>query len=331
MNLIQFFDLNGKRAVGQVDGSVTRQVNDAASVYDLAIAALARNIGIGALIAEKGLGATVDKAALLAEGRMLAPIDHPDPAHLYVTGTGLTHLGSASTRDAMHTANTGAAEAGLTDTMKMFRMGLEGGKPVDGTKGVQPEWFYKGNGYTVVNPGHPIPSPSFARDAGEEPEIAGIYVIDQNGQPRRLGFALANEFSDHVTERVNYLYLAHSKLRACAFGPELRVGDLPAHIEGMSRIKRDGQVIWEKPFLSGESNMSHTIANLEYHHFKYELFRNPGDIHVHMFGTATLSFADGIVTQPNDVFEIEEAQFGAALRNPIRIEAEHPVIVGNVY
>ena len=111
-------------------------------------------------------------------------------------------------------------------------MGLEGGKPADGTSGVQPEWFYKGNGYTVVAPGHPIPSPAFAKDAGEEPEIAGIYVIDQNGQPRRLGFALANEFSDHVTERVNYLYLAHSKLRACAFGPELRVGDLPAPYRG---------------------------------------------------------------------------------------------------
>jgi hypothetical protein len=331
MNLIQFFDLNGSRAVGQVDGAVARQVNDATSVYDLTIAALARNIGIGALIAEKGLGATIDKAAILAEGRMLSPVDHPDPAHLYVTGTGLTHLGSAATRDAMHKASGTKLEGTLTDSMKMFQMGLEGGKPANGEKGVQPEWFYKGNGYTVVNPGHPIPSPSFAQDAGEEPEIAGIYVIDQNGQPRRLGFALANEFSDHVTERVNYLYLAHSKLRACAFGPELRVGDLPAHVEGMSRIRRDGQVIWEKPFLSGEANMSHTIANLEYHHFKYQLFRNPGDVHVHMFGTATLSFADGIVTQPNDVFEIEEAQFGAALRNPIRIEDEHPVIIGNVY
>jgi hypothetical protein len=231
----------------------------------------------------------------------------------------------------MHKSNGTKTEDNLTDSMKMFRMGLEGGKPADGTKGVQPEWFYKGNGYTVVNPGHPIPSPSFALDAGEEPEIAGIYVIDRNGQPRRLGFALANEFSDHVTERVNYLYLAHSKLRACSFGPELRLGDLPAHVEGMSRIYRDGQVLWEKPFLSGENNMSHTIANLEYHHFKYELFRTPGDVHVHCFGTATLSFADGIATQPNDVFEIEEKQFGTALRNPIRIEDEHPVIVGNLY
>ena len=331
MNLIQFFNANGERAVGAVEGGVARIVNDATSVYQLATAALSQHGGLGALIAEKGLGAEVDRAAILAEGRMLAPIDHPDPAHLYVTGTGLTHLGSAATRDAMHKANGDKPAGELTDSMKMFRMGVEGGKPADGRKGVQPEWFYKGNGYSVVNPGHPIPSPGFALDAGEEPEIAGIYVIDQNGQPRRLGFALANEFSDHVTERINYLYLAHSKLRACAFGPELRVGDLPAHIEGMSRIWRDGKVLWEKPFLSGEDNMSHTIANLEYHHFKYDLFRNPGDVHVHMFGTATLSFADGIQTRPDDIFEIEESQFGAALRNPVKVETEHPVIVGNVY
>jgi hypothetical protein len=331
MNLIQFFDLNGERAVGAVDNGTAHVVNGATSVYALATEALSHQGSLRALIAQKGLGGTIDRAAILAEGRMLAPIDHPDPAHLYVTGTGLTHLGSAATRDAMHTANSGAAETGLTDTMKMFRMGLEGGKPAQGLKGVQPEWFYKGNGYSVINPGHPIPSPGFALDAGEEPEIAGIYVIDQNGQPRRLGFALANEFSDHVTERVNYLYLAHSKLRACAFGPELRIGDLPAHIEGKSRIWRDGKVLWEKPFLSGEDNMSHTIANLEYHHFKYDLFRHPGDVHVHMFGTATLSFADGIKTQPDDIFEIEEAQFGAPLRNPVRTDVEHPVIVGNVY
>lgn len=331
MNLIQFFDRNDQRAVASVAAGVARTINGATSVYALATAAIEGRRGLAALVAEMGLGEVVDRAQILAEGRMLAPIDHPDPAHMHVTGTGLTHLGSAATRDAMHTANTGASETGLTDTMKMFRMGLEGGKPAGGAKGVQPEWFYKGNGYSVVNPGHPIPSPSFALDAGEEPEIAGIYVIDGNGQPRRLGFALANEFSDHVTERINYLYLAHSKLRACSFGPELRVGDLPAHIEGTSRIWRDGKVLWEKPFLSGEDNMSHTIANLEYHHFKYELFRQPGDVHVHMFGTATLSFADGVKTQPDDVFEIEEAQFGVPLRNPVRVETEHPVLVGGLY
>jgi hypothetical protein len=332
MNLMQFLDDNGRRAVGLVEGAEVRVVEGASSVYDIALAALTASKSLAEIIATASLGKGQSRDAILADGRVLAPIDHPDPAHLYVTGTGLTHLGSASTRDAMHKANQqAAADTPLTDSMKMFRMGLEGGKPKAGEIGVQPEWFYKGNGFAVAAPGHPIPSPAFAKDAGEEPEIAGIYVIDQLGQPRRLGFALANEFSDHVTERVNYLYLAHSKLRACAFGPELRVGDLPRNVSGMSRILRNGQVIWEKPFLSGEDNMSHTIANLEYHHFKYGIFRNPGDVHVHMFGTATLSFADNIRTEAGDVFEIEEPQFGAALRNPIEIEAEQPVKVGALY
>jgi hypothetical protein len=331
MHLIQYFDDNGARAVAVTQNGETRQVQGAVSVYELAQAALAGIGGLSDIIAARGLGAAVDKATLLAEGRLLSPIDHPDPTHLHVTGTGLTHLGSAATRDAMHKANGEKPAGELTDSMKMFRMGLENGKPSGGEKGVQPEWFYKGNGHIVANPGHPIPSPAFALDAGEEPEIAGIYLIDANGQPRRLGFALANEFSDHVTERINYLYLAHSKLRACSFGPELRVGDLPDHIEGVSRIFRDGQVLWEKPFLSGEDNMSHTIANLEYHHFKYGLFRQPGDVHVHMFGTATLSFADGISTKENDIFEIQESQFGLPLRNPVRTEAEKPVIINGLY
>ncbi|MDW4721153.1 hypothetical protein NQ240_24955, partial [Escherichia coli] len=79
------------------------------------------------------------------------------------------------------------------------------------------------------------------------------------GRPFRLGFALANEFSDHVTERGNYLWLAHSKLRVASFGPELRVGELPADLRGTSRLVRDGAVVWEKPFLSGEVNMSHSL------------------------------------------------------------------------
>jgi hypothetical protein len=225
----------------------------------------------------------------------------------------------------MH-AKLAGAEA-LTDSMKMFRMGLEGGRPASGHVGVQPEWFYKGNGTTAVAPEGALTMPGFAEDGGEEPELAGIYVISPKGVPCRLGWALANEFSDHVTERVNYLWLAHSKLRAASFGPEILVGDLPADVRGTSRIRRGGAVIWEKPFLSGEANMSHTMANLEHHHFKYDLFRHPGDVHVHMFGTATLSFADGIATRPGDVFEIEAAPFGLPLRNSL---AKAPADAGAV-
>lgn len=314
MLLSQITQADGTVAVVARDGSEAAIVRGATGVYSLALAAIASGRTLLEEITTHGLGEAVDLPALAAQGRLRLPIEHPDPAHMHLTGTGLTHLGSASARDAMHSKL--QAET-LTDSMKMFRMGLEGGRPDAGEVGVQPEWFYKGNGLTAVAPGKPLTSPAFAEDGGEEPEIAGIYVIDANGQPHRVGWALANEFSDHVTERVNYLFLAHSKLREASFGPEILLGALPQDVRGTTLIRRDGSVIWEKPFLSGEANMSHTLANLEHHHFKYPLFRHPGDVHVHMFGTATLSFADGIRTETGDRFEIEAPSFGLPLINTL--------------
>jgi hypothetical protein len=294
------------------------------SIRTLALRAIAERSDLATVIASCGDGAEVDLAEEQAQGRLLAPIDHEDPAHLVLAGTGLTHLGSAEGRDKMHRD---VAAAQQTDSMRMFLEGLEGGKPGEGQAGQQPEWFYKGDGSQLVGTGAPLDMPHFAQDGGEEPELAGIYLIGPDGTPFRLGLCLANEFSDHVTERHNYLWLAHSKLRQAALGPELLVGPPPAHVEGVSRIRRGDAVLWEKPFLSGEANMSHSLANLEAHHFKYDQFRRPGDIHVHFFGTATLSFSDGVRTEPGDVFEIEAAPFTLPLRNPLILAAEQRVAV----
>ena len=314
MRLVQFELPNGERRVGVVDGNTLREVKAARSVRELALAAIEAGVGLAQQVDSLGLGARHDYAALLADLKILPPLDHPDPAHMLISGTGLTHLGSASARDKMHQ---GADETALTDTMRIFKWGVEGGKPAAGVAGVQPEWFYKGDGSIVVRPGAAFPVPPFAEDAGEEPEIGGLYVIGPDSQPYRVGFAVGNEFSDHVMERKNYLYLAHSKLRSCSYGPELRVGELPQHLAGSSRILRDGEVIWQNEFLSGEANMCHSLDNLEDHHFKYRQFLRPGDVHIHFFGTATLSFADGIRTQPGDVFEISQAEFGAPLVNRV--------------
>jgi hypothetical protein len=324
LRLIQIRRREGGRLLAAAgdDGNAV-EVEGIDTSYGLAKAALAEGMSLAQAVAARP-GPPVDLAAAEAEGRLLAPIDHPDPAHLCLSGTGLTHLGSAEGRDRMHKAAAGGAP---TDSMRMFQMGVEGGKPEGGGAGVQPEWFFKGDGGCLVGPGEPLASPDFALDGSEEPEIAGIYVIDDRGRPRRLGFALANEFSDHVTERGNYLWLAHSKLRPAALGAELLTGPLPDTVHGTSRILRGGKILWEKPFLSGEANMSHSIANLEHHHFKYGLFRRPGDVHVHFFGTATLSFADGVQTREGDVFEISAAPFHFPLRNPLTRAASAPQTV----
>jgi len=313
LRLIQLIHDGERRVAAVGDDGAANLVEGAASTYELAMTAIDLGISLQGAVDSAGTGDAVDIDAALAEGRVLAPIDHPDPAHLHLTGTGLTHLGSAAGRDKMHRST--AADEKPTDSMRMFQAGLEGGKPAAGQAGVQPEWFYKGNGSFVTAPEAPLVSPAFALDGGEEPEIAAIYVIGPDGTPCRLGFCLGNEFSDHVTERQNYLLLAHSKLRPASIGPELLTGPLPGNVEGTSRILRDGTVIWEKPFVSGEDNMSHAISNLEHHHFKYSLFREPGDVHVHFFGTATLSFSDGVLTRDGDVFEIEARPFAYPLRN----------------
>jgi hypothetical protein len=327
MRVIQFRDDKGERHVGLVekDGSHAVMLSGVKTVYDLALRALATGEKLSALVEKMATGPRVDYAQLLARGQVLAPIDHPEPSRFLLTGTGITHIGSADARNKMHVAGKGPS-AGESDSMKMFRIGLEGGKPKAGEIGAQPEWFFKGTAACLVPPGASLPLPAFALAGAEEPEIVGLYIIDDEGRPHRIGYALGNEFSDHVTEEQNYLYAAHSKLRACSLGPELVIGDLPADIRGKTRIVREGKVVWEEEFLSGEANMSHSFGNLEHHHFKYRMFRRPGDLHAYFFGAAVLSYAAGFRTKPGDEFELEAPVFGKPLRNRMVRERDEGLI-----
>jgi hypothetical protein len=318
VSLVQF-ERGGSRGVAGLDGTGrARVVSGVSTTLQLAGYATASGTRLASIAAGRS-GETID----LANVALLLPIDHPDPAHLTVSGTGLTHLGSADGRDAMHKA---AAAGQATDSMRMFLMGEAGGKPPAGEAGVQPEWFFKGDGSILTPTERPIPMPAFAGDGGEEPEIAGIYLIGMDGTPLRIGFTLGNEFSDHVIERENYLWLAHSKLRAASLGPELLLGELPPDVRGTSRILRGSEVLWERPFATGEANMTHSLANLEHHHFKYRSFRRPGDVHVHFFGTATASFADGVTTRPGDVFEISAEPFRLPLRNALAVGEDESLV-----
>ncbi|WP_040502048.1 AraD1 family protein [Herbaspirillum sp. YR522] len=316
MRLIQFMDREGARKVGIVDGSKIQVISQVSRMRELALLAIRQGNGLERQAQLLNSNQVEDYAAILKEQRILAPLDHEDPAHCRIAGAGATHLSSTSTRDKMHRQIDGE-EMSKTDTMRMYEWGMQGGRPGPGRVGVQSEWFYKGDGDIVVAPGQALPCPDFALDAGEEPELVGLYVIDDEGCPRRLGFAIGNEFSDHVMERRNYLYQAHSKLRYCSFGPELRVGALPPHLVGMTRIRRNGRVIWEQEFFCGQDNMCHQIENLEYHHFKYNQVLRPGDVHAYFLGAATLSFAYSVRTQPGDSFEIGIAELGEPLVNGI--------------
>src|SRR5215472_1827801 len=256
-----------------------------------------------------------------SDWKLLPPVDCPgNPQRIHVSGTGLTHLGSARDRQAMHVATTAEDNSHVTDSMRMFEWGRQCGRPSGGEIGVAPEWFYKGDGSIIQAPFGALPIPGYGEDGGEEAEVAAIYMIADDGTPWRIGMAAGNEFSDHAFERRNYLNLASSKLRMCSIGPELAIDAPFDDVPGTVRILRNGGSIWNKQIRTGELNMCHSLANLEHHHFKFAAHRQPGMVHIHFMGADCLSFGEGIRLQSGDVTEIQFAESGRPLKNTILAE-----------
>ena len=307
------------RAVALVEEPHLRLLAGVSSIYELVQFADASGTSLLKSIQERAVGRELDYDSIYSaesDWKLLLPIHHPtEPSRCLISGTGLTHLGSAKNRQAMHSAS----EAELNDSMKIFKWGVEGGKPAPGKIGIAPEWFYKGSGAILRAPGQPLDVPPYAEDGGEEAEIAGVYFIGAEGKPRRIGMAIGNEFSDHKFEKKNYLNLAGSKLRNCSLGPELVIDPEFQSVAGKVTIVRTGSVLWSQEILTGEKEMCHSLANIEHHHFKFEGHRRPGDLHVHYFGACSLSFGAGITLADGDEMVVEFDGFGRALRNPLRV------------
>lgn len=283
--LVQFLDTTGKRSVAAVteDGRAWL-VRGADSVYELAAYAGAAGKSLRETLMTFGFGEPVDIPTVLREGRALPPIDHPDPAHLLVTGTSLTSCGSI-------------------------------------------QWFYKGDGSTVVPPGGPITSWQLDAPVSTEPELAGVYVIGEDGSPLRVGFALANGLCDDQASVQSRDAGLPSQVRQSSFGPEILIGLPPREVRGYARVRRNEEIIYENRFLSGEGNMVRATHSLEVDHFRHESFRRPGDIHIHCFAVAPQPRADAVQLEPDDLCEIEAEPFAFPLSIRVGAVAAEPPAV----
>src|SRR5215207_3033489 len=170
-------------AVGS--GSSSRAIE---LLYALASEAIRTSTPLSELVRRGATGEVLDYDSIYAGAspwRLLSPIDHPDElSRCIVSGTGLTHIGSARDRHKMHddaaqnaAATTQAAPASaaaavmtspqteaaapVTDSMRMFEAGLIGGRPGPGMVGVAPEWFYKGTGSMLRTHGEALDVPAY--------------------------------------------------------------------------------------------------------------------------------------------------------------------------
>ena len=327
IRLVQLFHPVHGRKLAVVEEPSLVLLTAPMSAYAMALDAIGAGQNIQAFIQERLSDQKLNYNSVYegeSEWVLLPSFDHPnDPFGCLVSGTGLTHKNSALNRQMMHQAEAKT----LTDSMTMYQWGLNGGQPQEGVIGVQPEWFYKGTGSVLRGHGQPLEVPAYANDGGEEPEVAGVYIIDKNGQPYRVGFTAGNEFSDHVMERKNYLYLAPSKLRTCAIGPELILDMEFAKLEGTVSVVRNKELLWAAGIHTGEMNMAHSLSNLEYHHFKYADHRQPLQAHVHFFGADAFSFGSGIKLETGDEMQVNWKGMGRPLINPIVIESTKEALI----
>ncbi len=328
--LVQLIHQKEGRRIAAIEGDGCRMIDGYTSIHGMASFVLQYGNPLSPEIETK-LGSDFQDYDAIYHGRsewkLLPAYDHPgEPTRCLVAGSGLTHRASVDNRQAMHEQDA-PGETQITDSMRMYRWGLQGGKPEPGNVGVPPEWFYKGTGAVLRAHGEPLDVPAFAGDGGEEPEIAGAYIVDPEGNPRRIGLAVGNEFSDHVTEKKNYLYLAPSKLHTCSLGPELVLDQDFEDVTGEVSVERNGSAIWSRSIATGQANMAHSLANLEHHHFKYPQHRRPDDAHIYFLGADAFSFGAGIDLEDEDVMVVSWNGFGRPLKNPLRIESDEETLI----
>jgi hypothetical protein len=93
------------RRVASVEEPQLRLLDGCCSIYELANLALAKGSKLSEAVGQRAAGDRLDYDPIYrgqSEWRILPPIDHPDePARCLLSGTGLTHLGSARNRQSM--------------------------------------------------------------------------------------------------------------------------------------------------------------------------------------------------------------------------------------
>ncbi len=313
MRLSQVLSGAGQRHVCVTGADdICRRVAGFDGIRPLAQAAIDQGVPLCDVVADALTDEVIDLRAALDEGRILVPIDHPDPAHVMVSGSGLSHSAWLDREP-----DRGSDQDTWPDHYKTLMLGKRGGRPPKGRFGSQPEWFYKGTGEILIAPGGAVEHPHYGDGPGEEAEVAGIYIIGPEREAFCVGYCLGNEFSDEQMYFKNVYHLAQSKKRQVSLGPEVLVGDLPRDIPAKVSLTRGGHVQWQAEFRTGEQNMLHTIANIEAHYFKYNQWYIPGDVHVLYFGNAVMSTAEGEVVEDGDVYTIDCPTFGLPLTNTV--------------
>ena len=201
----------------------------------------------------------LDVEKLQIENAFTFPVSHQHNDATWIGGTGLTHSNRALIRKVMEEI----PENKLSDSQKIYQLGIKEGKLKAGISTARPEWFFKGHLCNARTHGQTLDVPWYDLGGGEEAELVAVYYITPNSELYRIGFCLGNEFSDHILEKENHFYITQCKLRPFSLGAEIIIGDIPEKIQLDVVIFRQNEKLWQAQVNTGESNMVYSYENIE--------------------------------------------------------------------
>lgn len=180
------------------------------------------------------------------------------------------------------------------------------------------DWFYKGNGYTLVADGEPISLSSDGYGGGIEIEYALVFMISSRGLPEVVGYVLANDFSD-VEMRHRHPNLANlSKLAQTGIGRQLAVAkDIPANLMVKCDILRgNGGEKWASQGESGQGAVRYStqyLTNLIFSNSAINLV--PFTVYYVLLGAVISSNKAGIELSHGDVISARSLNDGISISN----------------
>ncbi|MEU5430824.1 FAH family protein [Streptomyces olivoreticuli] len=199
-------------------------------------------------------------------------------------------------------------------------------EPEDGGERPQPNWFFKGLGTSLKVAGDPLTVPAAAVAVCEEAEVVLLYIDDEEGRPRYVGYTFGNDLTDIGRFKRNNGHLSYAKLCDAAVSPWFFSGEPPRSVTGKVSVERDGVTAWEGGFTTGTDALAYRLDGMMEHLFSYPPLHHPGRVHYVFIGADRSSFHAGFRIGDGDRLTIDVASHGVTLTNVIAWDgSERPV------
>ncbi|MCX4761541.1 fumarylacetoacetate (FAA) hydrolase [Streptomyces sp. NBC_01275] len=191
-------------------------------------------------------------------------------------------------------------------------------EPQEGEEFVPPNWFFKGLGNWLRLPGETLVVPSKPVALIEEPEVALVYVNDEEGAPHYAGYTFGNDLCDIGLHLENPGWNPYCKLCDTALTPWLFLGEPPTTVTGRVTVERDGATAWEGGFDCGEDSLYFKVRDMADHLFSFPAVRRPGLVNYVLLGADRASFHDGFRIADGDRVTIDVKSHDVVFSNDIR-------------